>query len=160
MQSFDDYAVVSFKSCWTNHQVTSDLRCLTLKRCHCNEQRSLINNGYSTLNCKYFLLIMMMSSNGYIFCVTGHLCGEFTGHQWIPRTKASDAELWCFILSVPWINGWVNNGEAGDLRRHHAHYDVTVMACSQWEHMDLPPSYVWYAPSAAIMLTSTWDMII
>ena len=25
------------------------------------------------------------------------------------------------------INGWVNNGEAGDLRRNHAHYDVTVM---------------------------------
>ena len=23
-------------------------------------------------------------------------------------------------------NGWVNNGEAGDLRRHRAHYDVTV----------------------------------
>ena len=26
-----------------------------------------------------------------------------------------------------WINGWVNNREAGDLRRHHAHYDVIVM---------------------------------
>ena len=26
-----------------------------------------------------------------------------------------------------WINDWVNNGEAGDLRRHRAHYDVTVM---------------------------------
>ena len=26
-----------------------------------------------------------------------------------------------------WINGWVNNCEAGDLRSHHAHYDVTVM---------------------------------
>ena len=24
-------------------------------------------------------------------------------------------------------NGWVNNGEAGDLRRHRAHYDVPVM---------------------------------
>ena len=31
------------------------------------------------------------------FRVTGHLCGEFTGHRWIPRTKASDAELWCFL---------------------------------------------------------------
>ena len=26
-----------------------------------------------------------------------------------------------------WINGWVNNREAGDLRRHRAHYDVTVI---------------------------------
>ena len=25
------------------------------------------------------------------------------------------------------INGWVNNREAGDLRRHRGHYDVTVM---------------------------------
>ena len=25
------------------------------------------------------------------------------------------------------INGWVNIGEAGDLRRHFAHYDITVM---------------------------------
>ena len=25
------------------------------------------------------------------------------------------------------INGWVNNREAGDLRRHHAHYDDIVM---------------------------------
>ena len=43
---------------------------------------------------------MMMSSNGNIFRVTGPLCGEFTGHWWIPLTKASDAELWCFLWSV------------------------------------------------------------
>ena len=43
----------------------------------------------------------MTSSNGNIFRVTGLLCGEFTGHQWIPRTKASDAELWYFLWSVP-----------------------------------------------------------
>ena len=42
-------------------------------------------------------------------------------------TKASGAELWCFLWSVPWINDWVNNREAGDLRRHRAHYDVIVM---------------------------------
>ena len=70
---------------------------------------------------------MMTSSNGNIFHVTGHLCVEFTGPRWIPHTKASDAELWCFLWSAPGINSWVNNGEAGDLRRHHAHYDVIVM---------------------------------
>ena len=26
-----------------------------------------------------------------------------------------------------WINGWLNNREAGDLRRYRAYYDVTVM---------------------------------
>ena len=35
-----------------------------------------------------------------------------------------------FSLIYAWINGWVNNGEAGDLRRHRAHYDVTVMLVS------------------------------
>ena len=32
-----------------------------------------------------------------------------------------------FSLICAWINGWVNNHEAGDLRRHRAHYDVTVI---------------------------------
>ena len=40
---------------------------------------------------------VMTSSNGNIFRVTSHLCGEFTGPRWIPRTRASDAELWCFL---------------------------------------------------------------
>ena len=29
---------------------------------------------------------MMTSSNGNIFRVTGHLCGELTDYRWIPRT--------------------------------------------------------------------------
>ena len=32
-----------------------------------------------------------------------------------------------FSLICVWINGWVSNREAGDLRRYRAHYDVTVM---------------------------------
>ena len=33
-----------------------------------------------------------------------------------------------FILSTcTWINGWANNRGAGGLRRHRAHYDVTVI---------------------------------
>ena len=32
-----------------------------------------------------------------------------------------------FSLICARINGWVNNRKAGDLRRHQAHYDVTVM---------------------------------
>ena len=49
-------------------------------------------------------------------------------HRWIPRTKASDAELWCFLWSAPWINGWVNIREAADLSRHCAYHDVIVVA--------------------------------
>ena len=32
-----------------------------------------------------------------------------------------------FSLICTWINNWVNNAEAGDLRRHRAHCDVSVM---------------------------------
>ena len=32
-----------------------------------------------------------------------------------------------FSLIFTWINGWVNNLEVVNLRRHRAHYDVTVM---------------------------------
>ena len=55
----------------------------------------------------------MTSSNGNIFLVNGHLCEEFTGHRWIPRTKASDAKLWCVLwsalnkrLSKQWWGCW------------------------------------------------------
>ena len=44
---------------------------------------------------------MMTSLNGNLFRVTVHLCWEFTGPRWIPRTKASDAGLWCFLWSAP-----------------------------------------------------------
>ena len=36
-----------------------------------------------------------------------------------------------FTLICVWINGWVNNREAGDLRRYRAHHDVIVMTLFQ-----------------------------
>ena len=137
---------------------------------------------------------MMTPSKGTIFCVTGPLCGEFTGHRCsvAQSSRSQDIDLFKFQLSycynpfqdtcpitsavlghlvrtrVPfiflhwdkksyrlsekcatlpvnsphkglwpgalmlslicaWTNGWVNNRDVGDLRRHHAHYDVTVL---------------------------------
>ena len=64
--------------------------------------------------------------NGNMFWVTDHLCWEFTGHRWIPHTKARNSQRWCFFICV-WINGLVNNREAGDLGRHRANYDIIVM---------------------------------
>ena len=71
--------------------------------------------------------VIMASSKGNIFRVTGPLCGEFTDHRWIPITKASEAELLMFSLICAWINGWINKRESGDLKRYRTHYDVTVM---------------------------------
>ena len=72
-------------------------------------------------------IIVITSSNGNIFSAIGHLCGDSSCPRWIPHTKAIAAELWCV-----WINNWVNNREAGDLRRHCAHYDFIVMLNSKF----------------------------
>ena len=45
-----------------------------------------------------------------------------------------------FPLICAWINDWVNNREAGDLRRHCAHYDVNVInadTVSIWQETSL-----------------------
>ena len=36
-----------------------------------------------------------------------------------------------FSLICVWINGWENNREAGDLRRHRAHYNDVIMFCGK-----------------------------
>ena len=76
--------------------------------------------------------VMMTSSNGNIFPITAHLCGEFTGHRWIPRTKASDAELWYILWSFDLRpNKRLSKQSCGWwFETHRAHYDVTVMVPS------------------------------
>ena len=54
-------------------------------------------NPADPLHADIYAWDMMTSSNGNIFRVAGPLCGD----RWIPRTKASDAELWCFLRSAP-----------------------------------------------------------
>ena len=61
----------------------------------------------------------MTSSNGNIFHVTGHLPSEFPAQR--PVTQSFDV----FFDLHP--NKRLRKREAGDLRRHRAHYDVTVM---------------------------------
>ena len=41
--------------------------------------------------------------------------------------KGQWREALMFSLIRAWINGWVNNREACDLRRHRIHYDIIVM---------------------------------
>ena len=40
-----------------------------------------------------------------------------------------------FSLISAWINSWVNTGEAGDLRRHRADYDVSLMDPTKDTHI-------------------------
>ena len=56
------------------------------------------------------------------FCVgNSPVTGEFPSQR--PVTRSFDVIF--FIWA--WINGWVNNREAGDLRRNRGHYDVPLM---------------------------------
>ena len=45
-----------------------------------------------------------------------------------PATRSIDV----FFDLPELVNGWVNNREAGDLRRYRAHYDVTVIKWGWW----------------------------
>ena len=53
------------------------------------------------------------------------LPGEFPAQR--PVTRSFDV-FFDLHLSKRWINNW----NVGDLRRNHAHYDVTVMHCAFW----------------------------
>ena len=70
---------------------------------------------------------MMTSSNGNIFGVTGHLCGEFTGLRWIHCTRPVTRNFDVFFDLRLDKRLRINNCEAGDLWRRRAHYGVTVM---------------------------------
>ena len=52
-----------------------------------------------------------------------------------------------FSLICVWINGWVNNRDAGDYRRYRAHYDVIVMQCD-WS---------WYTATHDVTRRVLWN---
>ena len=83
--------------------------------------------------------LMMTSLNGNLFRVTGHLCGEFTGHRWIPLTKGQYCGLWCFCDVGPHkLLNKQSSGMAGDLRLHDVHVTSSSWSSSatlghQWD---------------------------
>ena len=72
---------------------------------------------------------IMKSSNENIFRVTGPLCGEFASHRWLPHTKASDAELWCFLCDLS-LNKWLSKQSWG--------WWSETPSCSLWRHCNGP----------------------
>ena len=46
--------------------------------------------------------------------------------SWI-KSISNELEAFMFSLICASTNGWANNRDAGDLRRHRAHYDIGVM---------------------------------
>ena len=68
---------------------------------------------------------MMTSSNGTIFRVIGPLCRLFASHR--------------FSLICAWTNGWANNRDDGDFRRHRAHCDATVIIARPYDERAVNP---------------------
>ena len=50
-------------------------------------------------------------------------------HRWPVNSchKGQWRGVLIFSLICAWTNSWANNGDAGDLRRYRAHYDVILM---------------------------------
>ena len=91
--------------------------------CLCHTDQLLRHSYLAALYSHIAVICMVTSWNGNIFCVSGPLCGEFTGDP----HKGQWRGALMFSLIHARINSWVNNREAGDLRRHRTHYDVIVM---------------------------------
>ena len=77
---------------------------------------------------------MMTSSNGNIFRVMAFVGGI----HWSPVDSPHKVQ-WrgalIFSLICAWTNVGANNRDAGDLRRHRTHYDVTVMSLRQTQQV-------------------------
>ena len=69
---------------------------------------------------------MMTSSNGNISALLALGWGIHRSTVNSPHKGQWRGAL-MFTLICAWTNGWVNNRETGDLRRHQAHYDVIVI---------------------------------
>ena len=54
-----------------------------------------------------------------------------------------------FSLICVWINDWVNNREAGDLRRYRDHYDVIVMVW--WWVANMSSKYLDHRPQVTTL---------
>ena len=60
-------------------------------------------------------------------------------------------------LICVWINDWVNNRDAGYLRRHRGHYDVTVIYAPFMWYLPPPDSTIYYHEDLdAVYINSRW----
>ena len=75
----------------------------------------------------------MTSSNGNIYRIAGSLCEIHRSPMNSPH-KGQSHGAFIFPLICAWTNGWVNNRDTCDLRRHRAHHGVTLMNSSTLKH--------------------------
>ena len=73
---------------------------------------------------------MMTSSNENVFRVTGHLCREFTGPRWNPRTKAVTRSFDVFFDLH--LNKWLSKQSWG--------WWFETLSCPLWRHCNAEQS--------------------
>ena len=91
----------------------------------------------------------MTSSNGNIFRITGLLCGEFTGHRWIPRKKPVSQSFDVFFDLR--LNKRLSKQSRG--------WWYETPSCSLWRHCySLKPAVEkdWICKQWADVLTFKW----
>ena len=55
-----------------------------------NRKSIVFGSKCIVLSCKY-----------WFFRLAGSVCGEFTGHWWLPTQGTSNVEHWCFLICLP-----------------------------------------------------------
>ena len=110
---------------WTNPNVLSTI-----------PQGKIFNNVWIEINC--YFMENHLQNGGQFFknrISATQIASTFRltliRHRFNTKVSVTGEGQWrralMFSLICTRINGSVNNGEAGVLRHHHAHYDVTVM---------------------------------
>ena len=87
---------------------------------------------------------MMTSSNGTKSALLAICAGNSPVSVNSPHKGQWRGAL-MFSLICARMNDWVNNREAGDLRRHRGHYDVSVMFCE----------VLWHSPGSNFTVSVT-----
>ena len=105
---------------WSNYNAVQTQTILNIASCIEKCSRYITNED------KLWGVYMKTSSYGNIFFVTGPLWGESTGHWWIPLTKASDAELWCFFCFF------------------YLGLNKQLSKQSRWQWFEMPPHSLWH----------------
>ena len=120
----------------------------------CNKSNLMITSAFTHKTCHNMAELGRHQADANQFCILWHADGythddvikwKHCPRCWslvrgIHRSPVNSLYKgkwrWPFMFSLlcTWINGWVNNWDSSDLRRHRAHYDITAMIYTAESH--------------------------
>ena len=112
---------------------------------HCNDSSPMRRTLYDCLWVTYMLRLSSVMHDDVIKW-------EHFPRHWPFVRGIHHKGQWCgalkFSLICVWMDDWVNNREAGDLRRHRAHYDFIVMG--NWHRR------MWIMSRLSVQIAPNW----